>query len=147
MSTDQSVTQQLIETLENGRDGYEKGAKKLRDAGQSQLADAFEHYADQRAGFAADLTSIASAYGDGVEESGTMAGVIHRGWMTLKDAASGSSPSGVLDVATEGEKHAVEEFEKALEADVSPDLRSVIQRQLVEVRAALAAVSAMRIAG
>jgi uncharacterized protein (TIGR02284 family) len=56
--------------------------------------------------------------------------------MTLKDALSGSSPNGVIDVAEQGEDHAVEAYEKALGEDISTDLRTVVERQHADVTAA-----------
>lgn len=55
--------------------------------------------------------------------------------MSLKDALSGSSARGVLDAAEQGEDHAVKEFHKALQADISPELANVVRRQLVEIQA------------
>ena len=145
MSNDEMITQQLIKALEDGYQGYQKAADKLRADGQGKLAETLRKYAHQRAGFATELKSMASSYGDLVDQSGTLAGAVHRGWMTLKDAASGSSPAGVLDVAAKGEKHAVDEFQKALDSDLSPGLRTVVERQFAEVQAAHSAVSAMHI--
>jgi len=60
---------------------------------------------------------------------------IHRGWMSLKDALAGSSASGGLDAAEQGENHATSEYGKALEKDLSPDLADVVRRQLVDITA------------
>ena len=79
---------------------------------------------------------MADAYGDEIRESGSLAGTLHRGWMSLKDALAGSSPEGVLDAAEQGEDHAVKEYEKALQSDISPELRDLVARQATAVRAA-----------
>jgi uncharacterized protein (TIGR02284 family) len=79
---------------------------------------------------------MAKHYGDDVEESGSVLASLHRGWMSLKDALSGSSPKGVIDAAEQGEDHAVAAYEKALGEDISADLRTVAQRQQIDVKAA-----------
>lgn len=77
-----------------------------------------------------ELEILAATYGDDLDEDGSVATALHRGWMSLKDALTGSSADGVLDVAEQGEDHAVSEYRKALEEDVSPELAEVIRRRL-----------------
>ena len=54
--------------------------------------------------------------------------------MSLKDALTKDTPTSIFEVAADGEDHAVSEYEKALQADISTELRAVVQRQLAEVR-------------
>lgn len=144
MSTDENVTKDLIETLEDGKDGFTRAADKLADSDRPELSTTFRDYAAQRASFAAELRSMAAGYGDRIEESGSIAAAIHRGWMSLKDALAGSSPEGVLDAAEQGEDHAVGEYHRALKADISPELRAVVQRQYTAVKAAHDHVRSLR---
>ena len=136
MSKDAAVTRELVETLQDGQDGFTKGAEKLAKDGEAELAASFRELAAERAELAAELEAIAATYGDDVDESGTVAAKLHRGWMAVKDALAGSDPAGVLDAAEQGEDHAVAEYEKALEADISPEFKLVVQRQHKRVRAA-----------
>ena len=144
MSNDASVTKDLLQTLEDGRAGYEKGAEKLDSTDAPELAPTFRKYSEQRAAFTTELQSLAQQYGDQLDADGSLAGTLHRGWLSLKDALAGSKPDGVIDAAEQGEDHAVSEYEKALDADISPELRSVVQRQLTEIRAAHDDVKALR---
>ena len=64
--------------------------------------------------------------------------------MSLKDALAGSSPDGVLDAAEQGEDHAIKEYDKALGSDLSTELRTVVERQSMEVRAAHDEVRSLR---
>ena len=48
MSTDESVTKELLETLEDGNDGFSKGAEKLSELGAADHAATFEGFARQR---------------------------------------------------------------------------------------------------
>lgn len=144
MSTDEAVTKDLIETLEDGKEGFAKAADKLDGSESPELGTLFREFSDQRAAFSAELRELAKGYGDQIHESGSVAATLHRGWMSLKDALSGSDPEGVLDAAEMGEDHAIKEYEKALATDISPGLRTVVQRQATEVQTAHDKVRALR---
>ena len=144
MSTDKEVTKDLLKTLEDGKNGFAKGAEKLDETNSPELAKSFRRFSEQRAGFEKELQQLAKEYGDSVHESGTVAAALHRGWMSLKDAVSGSDPKGVLGAAEQGEDHAVKQYEDALKTDVSTGLRTVLERQCTAVRAAHNEVRAMR---
>ena len=144
MSNDAKVTKNIIEALEDGKKGFANAADKLADSNRADLAPTFRQFSEQRAGFAAELTSMAAAYGDDIDESGSVKGTIHRGWMAVKDALSGSDPDGILDAAEQGEDHAVDSYKKALEEDISPDLKDVLRRQMGTVQATHDQVKALR---
>ena len=136
MSTDAKVSKDLMQTLEDGRKGFAEAADKLADTDRADLAPRFRDFSEQRAAMYAELDLLAAAYGDDLEESGSATAALHRGWMSVKDAITGSSADGVLDVAEQGEDHAVSEYTKALEQDLSPGLADVVRRQLVDITSA-----------
>ena len=136
MSVDARVSKDLVQTLRDGQEGFARSAEKLADSAAPELAATFERYSAQRAAFAEELERLGAAYGDDVEKSGSVVGTLHRGWISLADALTGSSPDAVLDAAATGEDHAVDEYQKALDADISTGLRDVVGRQYREVVAA-----------
>ena len=144
MSTDAKVAKQILETLEDGKNGFAKGADKLAETDAPQLADTFRRYSAQRAQFAKEIEQLGQSYGDPVESSGSVAAAVHRGWLSLKDALAGSSPRGILEAAEEGEDHAVSEYEKALKEEVTGGFRELLERQFTEVTAAHAEVRTLR---
>jgi uncharacterized protein (TIGR02284 family) len=144
MSNDAAVTRDLLQTLQDGVDGFGEGAEKLEQDGEAALAATFRQLGVERSELAAELERLAASYGDHIEESGSLAAKVHRGWMAVKDAIAGSDPDGVLDVAEQGEDHAVSEYEKALGEDISPEFKAVLQRQLTVVQAAHDRVRALR---
>jgi uncharacterized protein (TIGR02284 family) len=148
MSVDERVTRDLIQTLEDGREGFSLAADRLADSGRTDLVSQFREYSSQRADFAAELREMASDYGDVIDNGGnggTVAGAVHRGWITVKDAISGGEPREILEAAEQGEDHAVTEYEKALENDdISPQLRQVIARQASKINSAHDNVRALR---
>lgn len=144
MSTDKTVASDLMKTLEDGKDGFAKAAA-LVEQGSPELCPTFLRLSEQRRSFYDELHKMAKDYGDPIEASGTIAAAFHRGWMTLKDAVSGSDPSGVLDAAVQGEEHAVKTYETALESsDLSSGLRLVLVRQMDDVSKAYIEVKALR---
>ncbi|MFN7149076.1 MAG: PA2169 family four-helix-bundle protein [Microthrixaceae bacterium] len=144
MSNDAAVTHDLIQTLQDGRDGFAAGAEKLAADGDADVAATFTTLGAQRGEMYDELHRLAASYGDQIDSSGSVAAKVHRGWMSLKDALAGSDPDGVLDAAVQGEEHAVSEFEKALAADISPEFKLVVERQLATVRSAHGQVKALR---
>ncbi len=144
MSTDRNVTENLIEILEDGATGFAHAAEKLRNSDRPDIALTFEGYSAQRAKFSAELEAMAAAYGDDVDEDGSVKASVHRIWMSVKDAVSGSDPDGVLDAAEQGEDHAVSAYEDALAQDISPNLRTTVQRQFAEVKTTHDDVKALR---
>lgn len=135
-STDEQITKDLIETLEDGHKGFAEAAERLTDSDRADLAPKMATYSTQRLTFANELRAMANAYGDDIKESGSLVGTAHRGWMALADAFTGSGPESVLKTAEQGEDHAVTEYKKALAEDISPNLRTTINRQFGEVKAA-----------
>lgn len=135
MSTDAKVTKDLMQTVEDGRNGFADAADKLADTDRPDLAPRFRDFSEQRSAMYTELETLAAAYGDDLDEDGSVAAALHRGWMSLKDTLTGSSADGVLEVAEQGEEHAVNEYRKALDEDVSPALADVVRRQLVEITA------------
>lgn len=144
MSNDASVTKDLMQTLTDSQDGFAAAADKLDEAGEATLAGTFRDLGAGRGRMYDELQQIAATYGDQIEDSGSVAAKIHRGWMAVKDAISGSGADGVLDAAEQGEDHAVSEFDKASGEDISPELKTVVDRQLQEIRAAHDQVEALR---
>lgn len=135
MSADARVAAQLVKTLENGSEGFTSAAEKLNH--RSDVASTFNSLARERATLADELRSIAAAYDDPMPDHGSVAGAVHRGWMALKDVVTGGSDDAVINAARTGEAHAVEQYEDAInDADVSPEFKGVLGRQLASVKSA-----------
>ena len=119
MSNDAKVSKNIVEVLEDGKKGFDHAADKLAESNRADLAPMFR-------------------------EHGSVKGTIHRGWMAVKDALSGSDPDGILDAAEQGEDHAVDSYKKALDEDISPELKDVLRRQMGTVQATHDQVKALR---
>lgn len=144
MSDDAKVAQELVETLRDGEKGYTQAAERVRDGEHAEWAGTLERLAAQRKEFRNEIVALGHEYGDDVDESGTATAALHRGWMALKDALTGDDPQGVLGAAVTGEDHAIAEYDKALEQDLSEGFRSVAERQRSAVQAARDEVKALQ---
>jgi uncharacterized protein (TIGR02284 family) len=144
MDNTSAVLEDLIETLEDGRKGFEQAADRLEESGNGELVVDLRRLSRQRQEFSVELRAIAASHGVEIEEEGSMAGALHRGWITLKDALTGDDPKAVLEAAETGEDHAVSEFQDALEKDLPADVRAIVERQATAVRSAHDEVKALR---
>lgn len=130
------VIEDLVVTLEDGKKGFAEAAARLADAGRTDLAERFRFFSSQREQFSAELREVSASHGDFVEEEGSVGGAVHRAWINFKDAVSMDSAEAILGAAETGEDHAVNEYKDALEQDLTPDVRVVVDRQALVVQAA-----------
>lgn len=143
MSTESTI-KDLVQTLEDGRKGFADAADKLATDGNAQLAGEFQQFAEQRQRFSAELRTVATANGVVLEEDGSIAGAVHRGWIALKDALTGDDATAIAAAAKSGEDHAVSEYEKALDGDSLPsDVSTLVKRQAEEIRTVRDRVAAL----
>lgn len=144
MSDDKNVAKELVETLKDGERGFASAAEKLRDSDRPEWAETLQRLSEQRATFAREIVDLGHQYDDDVDESGTVAATLHRGWISLKDALTGDDAGSVLGAAVTGEDHAVSEYEDALKHDLSAGFRDVVTRQHAAVAAARDEVKALQ---
>ncbi|HEY5890771.1 MAG TPA: PA2169 family four-helix-bundle protein [Acidimicrobiia bacterium] len=136
----------LVETLEDGREGFRQVSDKLADQGYADVAGRMMEFSDERARFAAELRQFSrETLGEDIEESGSVAAALHRGWISLADAVTGDDPHAILAAAEAGEDHAVSEYDDALaDSSLSGELRDIVTRQAGEVRSAHNALRTLR---
>ena len=60
---------------------------------------------------------------------GTVAGALHRGWVSVKTALSIQDDKAVLEECERGEDAAVARYRKALKATLPLDVRALVERQ------------------
>ncbi|MGA8256259.1 MAG: PA2169 family four-helix-bundle protein [Nocardioides sp.] len=146
MTDDKQAAKELVETLKDGEQGFATAAEKLREGDQAEWASTLQRLSEQRAGFQREIIELGEDYGDDVDESGTVAAALHRGWISLKEAVTGGDAGSILQAALTGEDHAVSEYDKALEQDLSPGFREVVSRQREAVVSARDEVKALQAA-
>lgn len=128
-----STLNNLIETLNDGQEGFRSAAEDIQSA---DLKSLFTKYSLQRAQFAGELKELVLTMGDTPPDSGSVAGAMHRGWIDLKAALMSKDEHAILAECERGEDVAVAAYRKALEEDMPSHVRSVVQRQATDVNAA-----------
>lgn len=144
MSTDSKVTKNLMQVLKDGEEGFTKAAKEMSTLGFSDSSATLERLGSERSKYYNELDKIAATYGDDLEESSSITAALHRGWMSVKEALSGSNAKAVLDAAEQGEDHSKSTYEDALKEDISTNFRPVVQRQYEGICAAHDQVKRLR---
>lgn len=138
----ESVLNDLIETSKDGEKGFAKAAEDAHDA---QLKTVFSECAQRCHEGASELQSKVRAQGGSPESSGSVTGTLHRGWMSLKEAATSRDDKAILEECERGEDYAKGQYRKALEQkSLPPDIRAIVERQYQGVLANHDRVRALR---
>jgi uncharacterized protein (TIGR02284 family) len=129
-----STINTLIETLKDGQEGFKQAAEGVKDP---QLKSLFNEYSQQRSRFATDLQNQAHSLGEPEPEtSSSAAGALHRSWINLKSAVTRGDDHAILAECERGEDSAVEEYKKAIDDNLSAQLREIVSRQYAEIKKA-----------
>jgi uncharacterized protein (TIGR02284 family) len=129
--TERWTLNRLIATCRDGERGFRYAANHVRDSTVKAL---FLEIAAQREQFATEILPHAQRLGGANEPDGSLAGALHRGWMTLKDAVGGHDDASIVREAERGERSALAAYEDALDGMLPPGAREVIERQCAAVR-------------
>lgn len=121
-----STLNDLIETSKDGEAGFKACAE---DAQSMNLKNTFSSRAQQCGKAAAELQALVLQLGGDPEDSTSMAGDMHRRWVDIKAAVTGKDDQAVLNECERGEDVAKKSYKKALDKDLPPDVRAVVQRQ------------------
>ncbi len=128
-----SVLNDLIETAKDGENGFRHAAEHAKD---SSLKSIFTRYATQRATYAQELQSLVASAGDKPAESGHIAGTLHRGWISIKDAITKGDDKALVDEAEAGEDAAIKAYKEAVGKGLPPSILSVVEKQFSGVQEA-----------
>jgi uncharacterized protein (TIGR02284 family) len=121
-----AVLNELIETSHDGEKGYARAAKEVADP---QLKSVLVEGAMRCREGARELELVVRELGLTPLTSGSVAGAMHRGWLELKAAATARDPHAILEECERGEDFAKARYAQALEEDLPPELRPLIERQ------------------
>lgn len=131
----------LIETCKDGEYGFRASAEHMRMADTQQL---FIRRADECRAAATELQNLVVQLGGKPEDSGTMAGAAHRGWVAVKGTLATYTDIAILEETERGEDTALERYRSALDQELTPQVRAVVERQYEGVKRNHAQVRALR---
>lgn len=128
MDTSQTIDtlNDLIENCKDGEYGFRSTAEHARTESLKQI---LLNRADDCQRAAQELQTLVAQLGGEQADSGTALGAAHRGWVAVKGTLAGYSDLNMLEEAERGEDAALERYRLALEEDLPPDVRTVVQRQ------------------
>ena len=119
----------VLLVLESARDG-EYGFQSCADhADSAELKSIFLRHSQQCAAAAQELEREIRRFGGEPASGGTVAGAVHRGWVSVKAALSSRDDKAVLEECERGEDAAVARYRKALNATLPADVRALLERQ------------------
>lgn len=137
-----STLNNLIQTCRDGQEGFLTAAENVQGDALKKL---FNECSLQRAKFTGELQELAHSLGDSnPENSSSISGTLHRGWINLKTAISGRDQQAILAECERGEDIAVAEYGKALALELPANIRDVIQLQHTAILATHDHVKALR---
>ena len=122
----ESTLNELIETSKDGENGFRKAAQ---DARNPELKSLFGTCATRCSDSARELQQIVRANGGDPERTGSVAGALHRGWISVKEAVTSRDDKAILEECERGEDYAKSQYSKALEEDLPANVRAIVQRQ------------------
>ena len=123
----------LIEVCLDGERGYLTAAS---DVDNTELAGIFRQYGEQRAKFVKELSAEVVRLGGEPVGHGSVTGAVHRGWINVKSALTGSGAEAAIGACETGEDSAAAAFEQAVDTNISGETREIVERQARQVREA-----------
>ena len=120
------VLNDLIETCKDGEYGFAKCAERVNTASLRELM--LKRSAGCRSA-ARELQSLVIKLGGEPAERGSVLGALHRGWVSMADMLSANADHSVLAECERGEDVAKAVYRKALDQDLPPAVRVVVERQ------------------
>ncbi len=136
-----STLNNLIETCKDGQEGFKEASEGVED---TNLKTTFYNYSQQRAKMAGELQQAVRDLGGDSEDSSSVSGMLHRGWINIKSAVTGQDETAILNEAERGEDVAVDQYKEALGNDLPNNIMAIVARQSNEVRAAHDKIKSLR---
>ncbi|MDB5891941.1 MAG: family four-helix-bundle protein [Polaromonas sp.] len=116
----------LLECCRDGEYGFRECAGYAQETDVKSLLS--RRAEDCRSG-GLELQNLIRQYGGETDDGGTVAGAMHRGWVSVKGTLSGHSTQAMLDECERGEDAALARYRKALKRNLPADVMAVVTRQ------------------
>ncbi|MEN8815638.1 MAG: PA2169 family four-helix-bundle protein [Nonlabens sp.] len=132
----------LLEKTYDAQRGYANAAEVTEHV---QLKRWLAQQGARRTEFAASLAGEIKGMNATPELDGSVAGDLHRGWMSIKAALSLNKDESILEECLTGEKAAIEEYNDVLshKNELSPTLVTVLEAQKDEIKATINKVNTL----
>jgi uncharacterized protein (TIGR02284 family) len=121
----------LAECCKDGEYGFRACAEQAKRA---DLKSVFLQRADDCRGAAQELYEQIRSLGGKVDEGGSAAGAMHRGWVSVKARLSTYDDKAVLEECERGEDNAMARYRKALKQPLPAGVKLIVERQMQGVQ-------------
>ncbi len=135
-TTESHNRKEILSTLESviqvSRDGTEGFRQASEHAEAGELKIMFGKYAAERAVMVIELQALQREHGQAdVDDSGTIAGGLHRAWINLRSIIGTKNDQAILEEAVRGEEAALKAYRDAL-LPITPSLPQAVIDKLSE---------------
>lgn len=137
-----AILSNLVATCRDGENGYRSAAE---DVDSAELKELLGSYMQQRNQFAAELLNEVHRLDTPAEQRGTVAALIHRGWMNMKAALTRRDAGAVVAECARGEHAATKDYEQALKHDLPPEIRTLVEKQYAKIKEAYERVGGLKL--
>ena len=138
--TTSNVATGLNHLVSVAQDGVNGLARAIDDAQDPQLKVRLSELRQNREHMVQELKAMVTQLGGNSTQSGTVAGAAHRAFMEVKEMVTGAGDQALIQDCTRGDKHAVSEFQDALN-ELGPNApeaaRFIVQTGLQRIQTAL----------
>ncbi len=121
-----SVLNDLIETCKDGEAGFTECAN---DVTSTDVKTVMVKCAHDCTAAAAELQQLVRSMGGEPETDTSLSGDMHRRWVGLKELVTGKDDTAILNECERGEDVAKKSYKEALEKDLPPNIRAVVEKQ------------------
>lgn len=121
----------LAECCKDGEYGFRACAEQAK---RSDLKSIFLQRADDCRNAAQELYQQIRSLGGDVDEGGSAAGAMHRGWVAVKATLSTYDDKAVLEECERGEDNAMARYRKALKQPLPAGIKLIVERQMQGVQ-------------
>ena len=135
-----STLNDLIALNRDGQAGYQEAAEKCLSPTTKTLCLAQSR---SHAHYVGELQTQLHILGDEPDNTGSVSGAMHRGWMNLKAALGGGDHALMTSIESFAE-HAVSTYRDALAESLPLDARDIVARQFEGIQLTHAEVKALR---
>jgi uncharacterized protein (TIGR02284 family) len=126
---DRKVVATLNELIQTSMDGAKGFALAADDSKDPSLKNVFMDGEQSCRTAAEELQDEVRILGGNPEIDGSMKAAVHRGWISLKSAASARDSKAILEECERGEDYAKAKYGQALKQDLPPAVRELVERQ------------------
>jgi uncharacterized protein (TIGR02284 family) len=136
------ILNNLVKTLRDDQEGFRAAAEHVRD---SDLKVMLMDYSTERARFLGEIQNEIERLGNPMPaNSGTVTGLLHRGWMNLKAALASNRDEAIIEECEKAEDATIERYGKTLQNDLPRYIRDMLEKQLEHIGKERAQISELK---